>query len=96
MKKKAGSVKIAISLPREEADYVERVRKMNDTTRSAVIRDAIRHKLKAERNAEWARQHEESYRLMPETEEERTWHEAALKMAAEAWGPWDPPATGDR
>lgn len=76
-------VKFAISLPREEADYVERVRKSMRATRSAVVRDAIRQKLKAERNAEWNRQCEEGYRLIPETEDERMVREALLKIAAE-------------
>lgn len=75
-------VKITISLPLEEADYVERVRKMNDTTRSSVIRDAVRQKLKAERRAELDRQCEEAYRLMPETEEERMVRDAFLKAWA--------------
>lgn len=83
MKKKTGAVKIAISLPREEADYVEAVRKRLRITRSAVIRDAIAQRLKSERRAELDRQCEEAYRRMPETEEERTWHEAALKAWAE-------------
>lgn len=83
MKKRTGVVKIAISLPREEADYVERVRKSQQTTRSAVVRDAIRQQLKAERHAEWDRQCEEAYRLMPETDEERMVREAFLKAWAE-------------
>ncbi len=63
-------VKITISLPRQEADYVERVRKMNDTTRSSVIRDAIREKIRAETKDEKVRRCAEGYRRMPETEEE--------------------------
>lgn len=62
---------------------MERLRKSQNTTRSAVIRDAIRQKLKVERNAEWDRQCEEAYRRMPETEDEKMVSEAFLKAWAE-------------
>lgn len=83
MKTRIGVVKIAISLSREEADYVEVVRKRFKITRSAVIRDALSTQRKAERRAELNRLDEEGYRRMPQTEEERQVQEALLKIAAE-------------
>ena len=77
-------VKIAISLPREEADYVERVRKSLNTTRSAVIRDAIREKVRAETKAEKIRRYIEGYRRMPETEEEIAELQAMQQTALES------------
>ncbi len=82
--KKTGSVKIAISLPREEADYVERLRRLQKTSRSAVIRDAIREKVLTEKKAEDIKRYIEGYQRMPETEEEIAELQAMQQSALES------------
>ncbi len=66
----AHTVKIAVSLPKEEFRAVEKFRRQLKKSRSAVIADAIRHWLKAQREAEDVRRYIEGYRKYPETEEE--------------------------
>jgi metal-responsive CopG/Arc/MetJ family transcriptional regulator len=79
--------KIAISLPDEQADAVEAIRRDERVPRSRVIQDAIalylRHR--AERRA--TREYEDGYRRMPEGGAAEGYTQASADMlAAEDWG----------
>ncbi|MCX8102821.1 MAG: ribbon-helix-helix domain-containing protein [Candidatus Bipolaricaulota bacterium] len=66
----AQTVKIAISLPKDEFRAIEKRRRQLKQTRSAVIAEAIRQWLKAQQEAEDVRRYIEGYLKYPETEEE--------------------------
>ena len=81
-------VKIAISLPDDVLQAVEKERELSGESRSEFFRRAVkallRQKLREERDREYIR----AYREMPETEEEF----AGLRSASmEVWAelPWD-------
>ncbi len=83
----AQTVKIAISLPKEEFRAVEKRRRQLKQSRSAVIAEAIRNWLKAQREAEDVRRYIESYQKYPETEKEITDVGAisSIALADEEW-----------
>jgi len=79
--------KIAISLPTELMEKVERVRKQAKKSRSAFIRLALERALKELERKKLIERYQEGYREHPESEEEI---EAAASAAAELFQeePW--------
>ena len=81
-------VKIAISLPDDVLQAVEKEREISGESRSEFFRRAVKallkQKLREERDREYAR----AYREMPETEEELGWL-AASSQAVLVEYPWD-------
>jgi metal-responsive CopG/Arc/MetJ family transcriptional regulator len=80
------AAKVAISLPYDLYRKVERARKKQRRTRSAVVQDLLRSWLRKEEEAEKDRQYIEAYRRMPETAEEIAEAEA---MAKDSWPEWE-------
>jgi len=81
------AIKVAVSIPKDLYQALERARKKNGKSRSAVVQDALRHWLNQQREAEMVRQYVEGYRRMPETEEETAWVDAVSRRAllTEEW-----------
>ena len=80
--------KIAISLPDDVLQEVEKERNASGETRSEFFRRAVKALLKREREREAVEQYVRAYREMPETEEELGWVEAASQAVLEEY-PWD-------
>ncbi len=74
--------KIAISLPKEDFDKIERIRKKMGMERSAVIDTAIRYWLKGLEQEELVKRYEQGYRKKPENIQEI---KAIEKTQAEAF-----------
>ena len=66
----ARTVKVAISLPKEEFDAVERLRRELGLSRSALIARALRAWLKERSETQQVRRYLEGYRRNPESEKE--------------------------
>lgn len=64
------AVKLAISLPPEDFRQMEGLRRKLKTTRSAVVRQALRTYFQARRQQAMVAQYAEGYRKFPETPEE--------------------------
>ena len=64
------AVKLAISLPPEDFREMENLRRKLKTTRSAVVRQALRTYFQARRHQAMVAQYMEGYRKFPETPEE--------------------------
>jgi metal-responsive CopG/Arc/MetJ family transcriptional regulator len=64
------SVKLAVSLPEELFEDVERARKRRGVSRSAVVQTGLRAWLKAQRDAERSRAYVAAYRARPESDAE--------------------------
>ncbi|MFQ5794982.1 MAG: ribbon-helix-helix protein, CopG family [Candidatus Bipolaricaulia bacterium] len=64
------TVKVAVSLPKEEFQAVEQLRKQLEISRSALITEAIRYWLNAKQKEEEIRHYIEGYQRYPETAEE--------------------------
>lgn len=64
------AVKLAISLPPEEFREMESIRRKFKTSRSAVVRQALRTYFQARRQQALVRQYVEGYRNYPEALEE--------------------------
>ena len=62
--------KIAISLPQEDFEKMEKARKKLGLNRSKFIDNVIKFWLKYQEKQELIRQYEEGYKKYPETEEE--------------------------
>lgn len=77
----AQTVKVAISLPKEEFRALEKRRRQLKQSRSAVIAKAIRQWLKAQQEAEDVQRYVEGYQKYPETEEEMAEAAALARMA---------------
>lgn len=77
------TVKIGISLPNEDFDNIERVRKKLGIKRSAVIDKAIRFWLDHLEKAEMIKQYEAGYRKKPESLDEVKAQELASADAFE-------------
>ena len=80
--------KIAISLPEEVLDAVEREREESGESRSQIFRRAVDLLLRQRKEREMSEQYIQAYQEMPETEEEV----AAARRAAStilAEEPWD-------
>ncbi len=60
------TVKIAISLPKQDFYFLEKLRRRLGITRSAMIDKAINYWLKRQREEELIRRYEEAYRKKPE------------------------------
>ncbi len=82
------TAKIAISLPNDLLQDIERECKASGETRSELFRRAVRAHLRRERQRELEEQYIRGYTEMPETEEEVGWIHAA-GLAALAQVPWD-------
>lgn len=82
------STKIAISLPRDTARMVERLRKESGESRSAFIRKAIERILEEKQKARDIQAYIEGYRRMPETAADRVVPESVV-MESLAKEPWD-------
>ena len=80
--------KIAISLPDDVLQEVEKERNASGETRSEFFRRAVKALLKREREREAVEQYVRAYQEMPETEEELGWVEAASQAVLEEY-PWD-------
>lgn len=78
--------KIAISLPREDFEKIERIRKELGLQRSAIIDKAIRYWLKDFEEKKMIRQYEDGYRKSPESIEEIKAMEKASGEAFEEEG----------
>ncbi len=83
----AASLKVAISIPKDLYREVERTRKKSRRSRSAVVQEALRRWLKAQKEASDAQQYVQAYRRMPETPQEILEAEAMAgnMFAAEEW-----------
>ena len=80
--------KIAISLPDDVLQEVEKERSASGETRSEFFRRAVKALLKREREREAVEQYVRAYQEMPETEEEFAGlRSAGLEALAEL--PWD-------
>ncbi len=78
--------KIAISLPPELLDEIERERKATAETRSAFIRRAVEARIRALRLKEEEERYVAGYRAQPESDEELAWAElGARELAREPW-----------
>lgn len=82
------TTKIAISLPRDVACNVERLRKETGESRSAFILGAIRRLLDERKRAKDIAAYIEGYRRMPETAEDRVIPESVV-MESLSKEPWD-------
>ncbi len=76
------TLKIAISLPKEDFDEIEKIRKSFGFQRSAVIDKAIRFWLRHLNQEKLIKRYEEGYRKKPESIQET---KAMEKAAAEAF-----------
>ncbi len=81
------SQKLSITLPRNVADEVEKLRRKNGESRSTFILRAVLEILERGRKEARARQYVEGYKKMPEGAEEVKAAEAAATalLAQEAW-----------
>ena len=81
------ATKVAVSIPKDLYQALERARKKNGKSRSAVVQNALRHWLNQQQEAEQVRQYVEGYRRMPETEEETARVDAVSRRAllTEEW-----------
>lgn len=76
--------KIAISLPTDDFEKIERIRKKRGLQRSAVIDEAIRFWLASLEDEQMVKQYEEGYRRKPESADElKAMEEASAKAFEE-------------
>ena len=61
------TMKIAVSIPKEDFEKIESVRKKSKLHRSAIIHKAIRYYFKNMEEQELIKQYEEGYRKKPES-----------------------------
>lgn len=80
--------KVAISLPDETLQAVEKERKSKGQSRSEFFRLAVEELLRRERERELDEQYVRAYREMPETAEEMAVAESTMH-AAFAESPWE-------
>ncbi len=80
------ATKVAISLPTDLYRAVEKTRKKNRRSRSAVVQDALRRWLREQQQAQADQEYVEAYRRMPETPQEIAEAEA---MAKDSWSEWE-------
>jgi len=79
--------KIAISLPEEMLQAVEKERLAKGESRSEFFRRAVEQLLRRELEREWDEQYVRAYLENPETAEELAWGQ--LGLAALAQEPWE-------
>jgi len=82
----AAAVKIAITVPRDLYESVEKARRHLARTRSAVVQEALRSWLRRRAEAELVREYEAAYRRRPEGKREI---DAAMATAAGLLGDED-------
>jgi len=63
----SGVVKVAVTVPTDLFREVEGARKRRAQTRSAVVQEALRHWLRAQKHATLVREYEAGYRRRPES-----------------------------
>ncbi len=80
------TTKVAISLPKDDFERIEKIRKEMGLQRSAVIDMAIRFWLESIEKEKMIKQYEEGYRKVPESLEEIKAMEKASTEAFEAEG----------
>ena len=80
--------KIAISLPDDVLQAVEKERELSGESRSEFFRRAAKDLLKRKQQGERDREYIRAYREMPETGDEMAWLEAS-SQAVLAEYPWD-------
>ncbi len=82
------TAKIAISLPEEVLDAVEREREESGESRSEFFRRAVEMLLRRRREQEMSQQYIRAYQRMPETKEEvaAAYRAASSILAEEPWG----------
>ena len=82
------AAKIAISLPEELLQGVDRKRRASGETRSEYFRRAVQALIHIDREREAAEQYVRGYMQNPETDSELAWVEAASHevLAAYPWG----------
>jgi len=88
MTKTAKAAKIAISLPEDVLDAVEREREVSGESRSEFFRRAVEGLLRRQREQELSEQYVRAYQMQPDSPEEI---EAAKRSAASilAEEPWE-------
>ena len=82
------AAKIAISLPDDLLQDIERECKASGETRSELFRRAVRAYLRREREREMEEQYIRGYEQFPETEEEVAWAEYTTQVVM-AENPWE-------
>ena len=86
------AVKIAISLPEDFLQTVERERDARGQSRSEFFRCAVEEMLSRDQERKWDEEYIRSYREQPETPEELAVTRAFLAVSAESLAresPWD-------
>lgn len=83
----ARTVKVAVSLPKEQFQHVEQLRRELGVSRSALIAQAIGQFVEARQKEEDIRRYIEGYRKQPETPEEYAGFEELARrvLASEEW-----------
>ena len=81
------TVKIAVSLPKDQYRFVERQRRLMKVSRSAVIQHALRQWLKSSEEQRAIQQYIDGYRRHPESPQEiRAIEQASMEaLKHEAW-----------
>nr|MBU1327697.1 hypothetical protein [Candidatus Omnitrophota bacterium] len=82
------TVKIAISLPKQEYQFIEKFRKRLGISRSAMIDKAISFWLKRQQDEELIKEYEDSYKKKPENVSEIIALEKAGLEALSEEGGW--------
>ncbi len=77
------TTRIAVSLPPDLLEKVERARKRRSLSRSAVVQRGLRAWLEAQRDSARVRRYVDAYRKQPETDEEVA---AAATIVRATWG----------
>jgi len=72
-----GATKVAVSIPDDLYQAIEKLRKIRGRSRSAVVQDALRHWLHAQAQSARVREYEAGYRRRPESRREVKAAEAA-------------------
>ena len=78
------STKVAVSIPPDLFQAVERARRLRGSSRSAFLQDALRHWLKHQAEVMLVREYEAGYRTKPETRREiKAAESAAVRLLSE-------------
>ncbi len=77
-----GATKVAVSIPADLFQAVERARRQRGSSRSAFLQDALRHWLKHQAEVMLVREYEAGYRSKPEARREI---KAAESTAMRVW-----------
>ena len=78
------STKVAVSIPPDLFQAVERARRLRGSSRSAFLQDALRHWLKHQAEVTLVREYEAGYRSKPETRREiKAAESTAMRLLSE-------------